>query len=346
MTVTWKRLTALSIAFGLVLGNASGALAHEPRQESDAHESIEAVIPGILSETAGSERLDLTEAGAISVGALLNAEGISAEGVNFSIDYVDRGADPISPGLTEYSGSDDSVGALVQETAAGVRVMTVVSDPSAPSSYSYTFDVPDGTEFVETEAGFSLQSGEQLFGNIQKPWAYDASGQSVPTWFEWKGGVLTQHLDLASKSLKYPVVADPAWTYTYKFAVTKTAASNKALLKKCFNCYFPVQGAPKSFPKPGQLLPLRVVSFLNFECKFKRETTSGSNYFAFQFDATKNHVDKLGSNIIFQFRTISGKKYLTIDPYIVNDAIWVKNEAYRVGAWDSWNTFAKNLNRA
>ncbi len=84
---------------------------------------------------------------------------------------------------------------------------------------------------------------------------------------------------------------------------------------------------------------------MNFECRFKSES-SGTNYFGFQFDATKNHIDKAGSNIIFQFRTIGGKRYLTADAYIVNDAFWIKNAFYRSGAIQTWQDFAGNLNRA
>lgn len=72
----------------------------------------------------------------------------------------------------------------------------------------------------------------------------------------------------------------------------------------------------------------------------------GASASAPQFDATKNHVDQYGSNIIFQFQTVSGKRYLTVNAYIVNDAFWLKHSFYRSGAIQNWQKFASNLNAA
>jgi len=343
------RKTLQTTVTGVVVSLLFSVLGEAPVTETDidseALSAIKDVIPEVLTETVNSETAEIGESGEISIADTLPVGGVSAYGVNLLINYVGDEATTVGDGLTEYEGMTDAVDAIVQETAMGIRIMTVIGDVSAPSSYSYTLDVPRGTLLVENEAGFSLESGENLLGTLQKPWAYDAAGNAVPTSYGWADGVLTQYVDLTSASVQFPVIADPAWGYAYKFPVTKTAAANKKLLKKCFSCYFPVKGAPRSFPIQGQLLPLRIAGVFNFECKFKREIT-GSNYFGFQFDATRNHVDKYGSNIVFQFRNIGGKKYLTVDAYIVNDSFWIKNAPYRGGAIQSWQSFAKNLNKA
>lgn len=340
----FQRATSAAIAVSTLIATTFGvapALADEAAPAIT--EIIAEVAPGILQETSTASPITVTDAGSLQTTDVVETNGATAKGIQFTIDYAEA---PISlgAGLIEVEGHNDAVDALVQTTTFGVRVMTVITDASAPTSYNYTFDVPKDTILVEHAAGQSLESGEELLGTLLDPWAVDADGRAIPTSYSWDAGVLTQHVDLSSPDITYPVVADPAWSYSYKFAVTKTAAANEKLLKKCFNCYFPVSGAPKAFPAVNQLLPLKVGP-ANFECRFK-SVFRGTNYFGFQFDATKNHIDKFGSNIIFQFRTIGGKKYLTVSAYVVNDAFWVKNAFYRSGAIQKWTDFANNLNKA
>lgn len=317
--------------------------ASEGVDESDALQAIEEVTPSILDESVGTGQVEVADTGAIDVADAAPVDGTVAPGVSFNVDYA-ASVTASADGITEFDTDHADVTAVVQSTGFGVRVLTVIEGSSAPASYSYTFDVAPTAELVDGGSAFYLVDGDELLGTLLDPWAVDAEGDAIPTNYVWSGGVLTQEIDLSAPGISYPVVADPAWSYSYKFATTKTAAANKALLKKCFNCYFPVSGAPKAFPAVGTLLPLKVVG-ANFECKFKSEF-SGTNYFGFQFDATKNHVDKLGSNIIFQFMTISGKKYLVVSAYIVNDAFWIKNAFYRSGAVQTWQDFATKLNKA
>ncbi|WP_282837289.1 hypothetical protein [Microbacterium flavum] len=343
-------LVPIVAALSLVGVSVNPAYADElPPSLDDAAAILGEVVPDVLDETSDADHIqvDLTsDAAAVEVAGQSDAAPDTVSpGISFSIDYVSEQAETEEDGLTVLRGQDDTVAAYVQPTGFGVRVLTAISDSTAPTSYDYTFDVPENTQLVESEYAYYLESGDDLLGTVYKPWATDAQGNSVPTTYSWSEGTLTQHVDLTSPGIEFPVIADPAWGYTYYYSVTKTAAQNKALLKKCFNCYFPVEGAPKAFPAAGKLLPLRVAG-LNFECKFKSEFTSGTSYFGFQFDATKNHVDGLGSNIIFEFRTINGKKNLVVSAYIANDSKWINNGYYRLGAALNWQNFAKNLNNA
>ncbi len=47
-----------------------------------------------------------------------------------------------------------------------------------------------------------------VLGVIEQPWAYDASGQPVPTRYVVEGDAVIQPLDL-SGDIEFPVVADP-----------------------------------------------------------------------------------------------------------------------------------------
>lgn len=351
-----KRLTTIKLigsgllASALVAGVMQPAYAADQGELDHASSVIDQLAPGLLDETSVDTDVAVSEAeGAdgitIDTGSNVNLGPEAAESspLSFSVNYATAEVTN-SDGVREFQTTSDDATAYVQPLTSGVRVLTEIGSARAPDSYSYTFDVPKGTVLSDAQDGYYLESGDDLLGKIALPWAVDANGAQLHTTYSWNDGVLTQNVDLSSPAVAYPVLADPAWSYVYSYQVTKTAAANKKLLKSCFNCYFPVKGAPKAFPKPGQLLPLKIGP-ANAECKFKSEFNA-KNYFGYQFDATKNHVDKAGSNIIFEFRTVGGKKKLVVSAYIVNDAWWLKNAAYKKGALDNWDRFASNLNKA
>ena len=340
-------MTVIAVFSLMIFGGSPAYAADSSDLLENATDLVAEIAPEILPETADDHHLSVHEDanGAwVQVADIDNGSGAEgASGVSFSIDYVSNGID--SHGDFDVIADDQAAfAAYVQPTTFGVRVITAIADRRAPTDYRYTFDVPGGTELVEGEFAFYLQSGGDVLGSLSKPWARDSQGRQVPTSYSWSGRTLTQHVDLSSPDIEYPVLADPAWGYTYQYSLTKTAAQNKALLKKCFNCYFPVAGAPRNFPRAGQLLPLRVLD-QNFECRFKREVT-GADYFGFHFDATKNHIDGAGSSIVFEFRTVQGKRKLVVGAYIVRDTIFHRSDTYRVGAALTWQRFATNLNSA
>jgi hypothetical protein len=62
------------------------------------------------------------------------------------------------------------------------------------------------------EEGAVLVTGADgsFVGGISKPWARDAFGGEVPTWFTVSGDTVTQHVDLSGVAADaYPVIADP-----------------------------------------------------------------------------------------------------------------------------------------
>lgn len=338
-------LTALSASLLLVLFGVQPALADDAPEISNAVDTISSVAPGLLAQTSPDAPVDVSQptdnqSPEISVA---NVDAGLATGTSFSVDYA-TSTDMTVDGLTVLGTETPDVMAYVQPTAMGVRVITAIASSDAPSDYSYSFDVPSDTQLVEGSSGFYLESGTDVLGTILPAWATDSSGNPVTTSYSWDSGVLTQHVDLTSPSIDFPVLADPAWGYSYSYTLNKSPAASKALLKSCFNCYFPVTGAPRGFPVAGQVLPLWV-GLANFECKFRAEFNS-TNYFGYQFDATKNHIDGLGSNIIFEFAVAGGVKKLIVSAYIVNNSWWNNNAAYRLGALSNWANFANKLNAA
>lgn len=52
---------------------------------------------------------------------------------------------------------------------------------------------------------------DEVSSVIGDPWAFDAEGTKVPTWYEIEDGTVYQYVDHISAEFVYPVVADPVW---------------------------------------------------------------------------------------------------------------------------------------
>lgn len=108
----------------------------------------------------------------------------------------------------------------------GVRSLININNSTASREYSFTFDLDEGTKLVTDEeflGGKQYSNGEVyivdkqniVIGTIDKPWAYDAKGKAVKTYYKIENGnKLTQVIDFSNDSA-FPIVADPsAWQIT------------------------------------------------------------------------------------------------------------------------------------
>ena len=226
--------------------------------------------------------------------------------------------------------------------------------------------MPEGTTAkTGIDGGLSRLNNEgRSVGSIRAPWARDANGLDLPTTYEWSDGSLTQHIDLSDPRIAFPVIADPAWDYTVGWLIeTKTVSQVRNLLYSCFNCYFPVAGAPASFPAYNEFLPLEVgpipgVLGWNFNCYM--DTTyydnqgNGWAWFGYRFRAAAGHVDGLGSTIDFSFNPAWNQSNpnnrfteLVVYAWIMNDnPMGIGQSAYIAGAWYNWGAFAGALRYA
>lgn len=57
------------------------------------------------------------------------------------------------------------------------------------------------------------QAGVEV-GAVSAPWAVDANGVPVPTWFELDGMTLVQTVDHTNGDIAYPVLVDPCWGWS------------------------------------------------------------------------------------------------------------------------------------
>jgi hypothetical protein len=143
----------------------------------------------------------------------------------------------------------DRAAVAVQPRDTGARVMVIIRSAADPEDFRFPVKVPaggrlvpmagdnagtDGTSEQNTKGYVILDREGEGVGSIAAPWALDAAGQLVSTWYKLApDGTIVQHVDHAGTSAHYPVVADPlvsvgcAWTdcaLWFSASVTSTLA--------------------------------------------------------------------------------------------------------------------------
>ena len=110
----------------------------------------------------------------------------------------------------------------------GVRMILTMGGAESPSRYE--FDLGDSSGIVELSLAPNggVQVSDSLGGDlgfIAAPWAMDANGDPIPTYYEIDGNRLVQVVD--HEGAVYPVVADPSFQGDCGY-VTCTLRFNRA----------------------------------------------------------------------------------------------------------------------
>lgn len=120
-------------------------------------------------------------------------------------------ASEVGEGLFVYADAEQVVDHALQiHVDGGFQAMVVIKDSSAPDTYAYPLDLPDGASAeLQDDGSIDIVSTEgELIGRFNAPWAKDALGRPVPTFYTLEDGAIVQHVDLSQVSA-FPVVADP-----------------------------------------------------------------------------------------------------------------------------------------
>lgn len=245
-------------------------------------------------------------------------------------------------------------------TSVGLQLVSVIADASAPTEFSYSLRLPSEAVVYRASSGALVveDGSDEGIGKFEAPWAVDADGREVPTHFEYEGGALRQVVEHSASEYTYPIVADPAWSYTYTAAARQ---GNGALvtgsevpwdvyteLKRCFNCSFPVSGAPKAYPKKGQLIKLNASPFtcINVPApvRFYPLGSAGSGSPDWYFTAEAGHFDGEGSKISFDFYKPKGYPVrIAIAATVKKDNGSAANAANAYVAKNTWSQFINSL---
>ena len=122
-------------------------------------------------------------------------------------------AQKVAPGVVAYPNDNGSASAVQAVEDGSLRMLTIIDNASAPDTYDYKVTLPGGghVELVPDGSAIVLDNDGQITATASAPWAKDANGKIVPTYFSTDGSTLTQHVKHQTAGVVYPVTADPWW---------------------------------------------------------------------------------------------------------------------------------------
>lgn len=156
------------------------------------------------------------------------AEGQIETTISLPTDTLNVGRGEVAEdGTVVYSAVDSEDAIAVQTLADGsTRVQTVIGGPSSPHSFGYRLDGFTPALSSTGEAMFINEDGQ--FVPVAAPWAVDADGVNVETYYSVRGDELVQTV-VPNATTRYPIVADPSWVWIgagWGMKLTRTETSN------------------------------------------------------------------------------------------------------------------------
>ena len=135
--------------------------------------------------------------------------------INITLPELDKPQEGeiIAKGVVAYTSESDFSNTVQANNDGSVRMTTIIDNPDAPTEYEYKVELEQGGKIEVQSDGSAIvyNNKQELISIIAKPWAKDAEGKEVKTWFATDGLTLIQHVDHNVAGIVYPVVADPVW---------------------------------------------------------------------------------------------------------------------------------------
>jgi hypothetical protein len=230
---SWRRRSTVLLVGAVLLAGtgATSASAQADGATADAPSAVDAVNDVVASDAPSGTVLRPDAATAISAADLDNltatkiptdpSDGVSVGDMEYALtiglpaDAASSNAVVDDASVTAvYEDASTETDIAVQPTSdAGVRIMTVLSGPDAPTRFAYPMSLPEGTTLRATaDGGAEVVTVDGLAAaTIAPAWAKDANGDALPTYYEIEDSTLTQVVQHDERTA-YPVVADPTVT--------------------------------------------------------------------------------------------------------------------------------------
>jgi streptogramin lyase len=145
-------------------------------------------------------------------------------GVRIGLDAAaERSASIVSDGAAFYPNVAEESDFTVVAIPTGVETLTQLRSAEAPTTQTYTLDLPAGADLEGTDDGGAIvkDNGDPLLV-VRAPSAIDAEGNPVPVSMEVEGSTLSLKTSPASDAA-FPILVDPIFeTYSWKDTNTKT----------------------------------------------------------------------------------------------------------------------------
>lgn len=180
-----------------------------------------APVPMLESEQSPDVEIDSRSS---SVALYVNSQVVSIEPVTAEGEGVEA---PDGAVVTiDESGAFASM-LVAQESAAQVTI--AIAGHEAPARYQFRFGGDVAVlRLAESGEVATYDVRGELIGAVEQPWAFDAEGSAVDTYYEVEGLTLVQVVEHWSDDVVYPVVADPTWSgkVLWKATMSDYLASN------------------------------------------------------------------------------------------------------------------------
>ncbi|MGR4011088.1 hypothetical protein [Leucobacter sp. 1207-22] len=247
----WQQVAPMLLVGLLTLSVTSPARAtpsDSPQEAADALAAhIEAVAPDAGVPTSGSLSNDQvtteTHFGEVVIN-LDPAEGISISGeVRSNLfetkihlpDNVDIAKGTVAQDGTVVFASDLSSADTQQDAIAvqtldqrSTRIQTIIATAQSEHSFEYRMDGLVPSQADDGSWIFISPDGSGLYVPVDAPWAVDAHGSPVETFFEIKDDALVQVVS-PTDTVTYPITADPTWQWNgggYGLKLNRTETRN------------------------------------------------------------------------------------------------------------------------
>lgn len=170
----------------------------------------------------------------LAAAALLVGQAPGAQAADHTTDGVVQRSVGVDQQVREVTGTVDLAGVSItaprdrRAYATQDAVIAALEEGQTTASFGLpaTGELQaDGSVVLSREAS----PGVRLSAEIAPPWAKDASGRSLSTWYVLDSSrrVLTQHVD--TEGATYPIAADPRLTYGWGIYLNVTGAEAKAI---------------------------------------------------------------------------------------------------------------------
>jgi hypothetical protein len=135
--------------------------------------------------------------------------------INISLPELDnpQEGEIVAKGVVAYTSESDFSNTVQANNYGSVRMTTIIDNPNAPTEYEYKVELEQGGKIELQSDGSAIvyNNKQEPISIIAKPWAKDAEGKEVKTWFSTDGLTLIQHVEHNVAGIVYPVVADPVF---------------------------------------------------------------------------------------------------------------------------------------
>lgn len=150
----------------------------------------------------------------VEISAEENSVTLEKKGVGVTIGMPNVDSENIEMGMIDgqiVSTSDD-LDVVVQSIEGGVRQIIKIDSKDSDKHYDFPVELPAGYYLAQDDFGnITIRNRRgSVLTYIPHPWARDADGNDIPTYYTIKGTVLRQYVEI-EKATTFPVVADPIW---------------------------------------------------------------------------------------------------------------------------------------